>query len=232
MPAARRRLPAAPRRRPRRPLPHRRQGLQHRQQGHHFRALRKPLAAGAGRAGGPQESQQAVGPEEEDRFLDRKVGAGGVPRLRPRGHSRMEQGVREDRLPRRHRGAPARKRGFRPGRHQLQHVPLDHDGSRLRQGAVTGQPADRRDHGRRHHLRRQHGAGLPPAGAAYSGAEHGGPDRAGRRAGQPDPGGRRAGACSIAEPGRRWRRWAGTTARATRRYRARARRAPASAGRA
>ena len=38
--------------------------------------LRQPLAAGAGRTGGPEEPQQAVGPEKEDRFLDRKVRAG------------------------------------------------------------------------------------------------------------------------------------------------------------
>ena len=77
--------------------------------------------------------------------------------VRPRGHPRMEQGVREDRLPRRHRGAAAGERGLRPGRHQLQHLPLDHHRPRLRDGAVAGQPADRRDPRRRHHLRRQHG---------------------------------------------------------------------------
>ena len=46
-------------------------------------------------------------PKKEDRLLDREDRAGRVPGLRPRWHSRMEQGLREDRLPQRHRGAPA-----------------------------------------------------------------------------------------------------------------------------
>ena len=85
----------------------------------------------------PKNPQQAVAAQEEDRLLDREVGARRVPGLRPRGHPRMEQGVREDRLPRRHRGAPAGERGLRSRGHQLQHLPLDHH-------ATTASPWARR----------------------------------------------------------------------------------------
>ena len=88
-----------------------------------------------------QEQGQALAAQEEDRLLDREIGAGRIPRLCPRRHPRMEQGVREDRLPRRHRSAAAGERGLRPRGHQLQHLPLDHHRPRLRDGAVAGQPA-------------------------------------------------------------------------------------------
>ena len=52
--------------------------------------------------------QLQVGPtQKEDCLLDRKVSARRIPRLRSRRHPGMEQSIREDRLPRRHRSAPA-----------------------------------------------------------------------------------------------------------------------------
>ena len=68
-----------------------------------------------------------VAAEEADRLLARKDDPLQVPQADPRGHSGMEQGVREGRLRQRDRGPPAaRRRRLGPGRHQLQHVPLDH----------------------------------------------------------------------------------------------------------
>ena len=105
--AARRRLPAAPGRRPRRLLPQRRQGLQPATASDtaFVRYVNRwRLERADGRLEGPR---QAVAAQEEDRLLDREDGAGRVPGGRPRGHPGVEQGVREDRLPQRHRGAPA-----------------------------------------------------------------------------------------------------------------------------
>ena len=49
------------------------------------------------------------------------------PQADPRGNFGVEQGVREGRFRQCHRGPPAaRQRRLGPGRHQLQHVPLDH----------------------------------------------------------------------------------------------------------
>ena len=116
------------------------------------------------------------------------------------GHPRVEQGVREDRLPRRHRrplagGGPRR---LRPRGHQLLHLPLGHQRQRLRHVVPAGQPADRRDDRRRRHLRRRAssatGSRSTPCWSAPSESATG--DRragaAGRGRGhQPDPGRRR-----------------------------------------
>ena len=80
--------------------------------------------------GSPGRRAQALAAQEADRLLDREDGPARVPGVRPGGHPGVEQGVREDRLPRRHRGAPAGGRGLRPRGHQLQHVPLDHQRTR------------------------------------------------------------------------------------------------------
>ena len=72
------------------------------------------------------------------------------------GISGMEQGVREGRLRQRHRSPPAARQGrLGSGRHQLQHVPLDHGRGRLRHGPLARESEHRADSRRRHHLRRR-----------------------------------------------------------------------------
>ena len=78
----------------------------------------------------------------------------GVSPLRRGGHQRVEQGVREDRLPQRDRRplARGRARRFRSRRHQLLHVPLGHQRRGLRHVVPACQSDDRRDDRRRRHL--------------------------------------------------------------------------------
>ena len=113
-----------------------------------------------------------IAAQAADHLLDRADRAPRVPPVRPRGHPGMEQGLREDRLHRRHPGPrPARRRRVRSGGHPLQHLPLDHHLGRLRHGAVADQSQDGRDPRCRHHLRRRHGpllaAGIPPHRPAF-----------------------------------------------------------------
>ena len=104
-----------------------------------------------------------------DHLLDRADGSPAVPAIRARGHPGMEQGLRESRFHRRHPGPrSAVRRRIRPGRHPLQHLPLDHHLGRIRHGAVADQSQDGRNPRRRHHLRRRHdpllAAGIHRAG--------------------------------------------------------------------
>ena len=153
------------RRRPRRPLPQRRQGLRQRQQGHAF--VRYVNRWRLERA----EPEPEDGRQARRRRRRRSSSGSRSPcpdeyrRLRPRRHPRVEQGVREDRLPRRHRGRAAGETRTSTRRTST----TARSAGRPRRpgfamGPIAGQPADRRDHRRRHHLRREHGPLLDTPG--------------------------------------------------------------------
>ena len=77
-------------------------------------------------------------PEEADHVLARKDDSVRLSQADPRRHPGMEQGLREGRLRQRHRSSPAaRQRRLGSGRHQLQHVPLDHGRRRLCHGPLA-----------------------------------------------------------------------------------------------
>ena len=97
---------------------------------------------------------QALATQEADRLVRRGHRSARVSPLRRGGHQRVEQGVREDRLPQRDRRplARGRARRFRSRRHELLHVPLDHQRGELRDVVPACQPHDRRDDRRRRHL--------------------------------------------------------------------------------
>ena len=119
---------------------------------HQLRPPDQPLAAGEG---GPQG--QALAAQEADRLVGRGHRAARVSALRRGGDPRVEQGVREDRLPQRPRGplAGRRRDDFDPEdvnyctfRWITSHVDL-------RDVVPAGQPDHRRDDRRRRHLRRE-----------------------------------------------------------------------------
>ena len=120
--AAADRLPAAPGRRPRRLLPDGRQGL--------LAARATTTASSATSIAGTcrrptrrprcrrRRSRSCSGSKRRFRS---------IPQADPRRHLGMEQGLREGRLRQRDRSPPAAgQRRLGSGRHQLQHVPLDH----------------------------------------------------------------------------------------------------------
>ena len=112
-----------------------------------------PTSSATSIAGGSRSPTlgQALAAQEADHLVRRGHRPARVPPLRRGGHQRVEQGVREDRLPQRDRRplAGRRPRRVRPGGHELLHVPLGHQRRRLRHVVPAGQPDDRRDDRRR-----------------------------------------------------------------------------------